>query len=35
VEGMLKAVPRPVLPDALANDGPGEHGNVRGSGYYH
>jgi transposase len=34
VEGLLKATHRPVLPDAIDGD-PGEHGNVRGSGYYH
>jgi transposase len=34
VEGLLKAAARPVLPDAI-DGGPGEHGNVRGSGYDH
>jgi hypothetical protein len=34
VEGLLKAAAHPVLPDAI-DGGPGEHGNVRGSGYYH
>lgn len=34
VEGLLKAPTRPVLPEPIKG-GPGEHGNVRGSGYYH
>ncbi|HYF88150.1 MAG TPA: hypothetical protein VD964_17250 [Azospirillum sp.] len=34
VEGLLKAPNRPVLPEPIEG-GPGEHGNVRGSGYYH
>lgn len=34
VEGLLKAPTRPVLPEPIEG-GPGEHGNVRGSGYYH
>jgi transposase len=34
VEGLLKAAALPVLSDAI-DGGPGEHGNVRGSGYYH
>lgn len=34
VQGLLQAMPRPIL--AEGNDhGPGEHGNVRGAGYYH
>jgi hypothetical protein len=34
VEGLLKAAAHPVLPDTI-DGGPGEHGNVRGLGYYH
>jgi len=34
VEGLLKAPHRAVLPEAI-DGGPGAHGNVRGSGYYH
>ena len=34
VQGLLQAMPRPILPEG--NDhGPGEHGNVRGASYYH
>jgi hypothetical protein len=33
VEGLLKAAAHPVLPEAI-DGGPGEHGNVRGSGSY-
>ena len=35
VEGVLKAAPQSVLPELLDLGGPGEHANVRGSGYYH
>ena len=34
VEGLLQAAPRPT-PAEVADGGPGEHGNVRGPGYYH
>ncbi len=34
VEGLLKAPHRAILPESL-DGGPGAHGNVRGSGYYH
>jgi transposase len=35
VEGVLKTVPQSILPEVLDTGGPGEHANVRGSGYYH
>ena len=34
VAGLLKAAPLPALPE-VSDGGPGEHGNVRGSSYYH
>jgi hypothetical protein len=34
VDGLLKAAHLPAVPETI-DSGPGEHGNVRGSSYYH